>query len=135
MQVVADPALSAREKHTALSTLEQDARQLATATAEGMTGGEETQLHNVLEAKRLLGSPSAEAAFAVVLRAFEEQRRDTMGTDTSVLIDRAIDAINAAREAMAGRARTPAPPPGAPEPGSTKELEEELEKEKLDPGA
>jgi hypothetical protein len=35
--------------------MEQDARQLDTATAEGMTGGEPSNLHQVLDAKKLEG--------------------------------------------------------------------------------
>ena len=134
-QVVADPELAPEQKRAALESLEQDARQLAVASAEGMQGGEETKLHNVLEAKRLLDLPSIDAAFAVVLRAFEEQDRDALGTDLHVLIERAIDAISTAREAIADRTKVPAPPAGAPAPGSQRELDEELEKEKLDPGA
>ena len=134
-EVVSDPELSAGEKRVALDTLEQDARQLAVASAEGMDGGEETKLHNVLEAKRLLDLPSIDAAFAVVLRAFEEHGRDSLGTDLHVLVERAIEAITNAREAIADRAKSPAPPPGVPRAGSRRELEEELEKEKLDPGS
>jgi hypothetical protein len=133
-EVVADSSLSAQEKRVVLDTMEQDARQLATASAEGMSGGEETKLHGVLQAKRALEPPSVDAAFRVVLRAFEQQLRETLGTDTHAVITRAIDAINAAREAMAGRVNAPTPPPGAPLPGSREELREELDKEKLDPG-
>ena len=50
-QVVADPSLSKEEKTEALETLEQDARLLSTASEEGMTGGEETNLHDVLNAR------------------------------------------------------------------------------------
>lgn len=52
--VVADPTLSKPEKAEALETLEQDARQLTTATQEGMTGGEESKLAEVLDAKKAL---------------------------------------------------------------------------------
>ena len=55
--VVADPALSKEEKAEALETLEQDARQLTTAAQEGMTGGEENKLHEVLDAKKALEEP------------------------------------------------------------------------------
>jgi hypothetical protein len=133
-EVLADRSLSAAQKRAALNSLEQDARQLATATAEGMEGGEQTKLRNVLEAEKALEMPSADPAFAAVLRAFEEQRRNTRGTDTDVLITRAIDAINAAREAIMRHESTPVTPPGAPEPGSQEELQEEINKEKLDPG-
>ena len=53
-QVVTDPVLSKEEKTEALETLEQDARLLSTASEEGMTGGEETNLHDVLNAKEEL---------------------------------------------------------------------------------
>lgn len=131
--VVADPDLSGRQKRDALDSMEQDARQLAIAAAEGMSGGEETRLRSVLQAKRTLEMPDPELAFRVVQQTFEAELRDTLGTDTHELISRALDAISAAREAIARRARTPSPPPGAPTPGSTEELEEELDKEKLDP--
>ena len=50
-EVVADSSLSKPEKVKALDTLEQDARQLSEASAEGMAGGERTKLHEVLKAK------------------------------------------------------------------------------------
>jgi hypothetical protein len=61
-QVVADPALSKQDKVEALETLEQDARLLATATEEGMTGGEQSSLRDVLGAKKTLESGSANDA-------------------------------------------------------------------------
>jgi hypothetical protein len=134
-EVVADPALSTHEKLAALNALEQDARQLATASEEGMSGGEETKLRRVLQAKRSLELPTPEVAFAVVSQFFEDELRETVGTEAHTLVVQAMDAITAARDAIEERGKTPAPPPGAPEPGSTDELEEELEKEKLDPGA
>ena len=53
-QVVADPDLAPHEKVKLLDELEQDARQLATAAGEGMSGGEPTNLHEVLDAKERL---------------------------------------------------------------------------------
>ena len=134
-EVVADPSLSTHEKLHALNSLEQDARQLAVAAAEGMSGGEETNLRPVLQAKRSLEVPADDAAFTVVLRMFEAQLKETLGTDTHALIVRAIDAMKSARDALENRAHQPTPPPGAPKPGSTEELREELNKEMLDPGA
>jgi hypothetical protein len=133
-EVVTDRSLSDPEKKVALDALEQDARQLAVAAAEGMAGGEPTNLRNVMEAERKLEPSSTDAAFAAVLRSFEEQRRNMHGTDTDVLITRAIDAIHAARDAIRRQQKTPVPP-GAPQPGSEEELQEEITKEKLDPGA
>ena len=69
-QVVTDPVLSKEEKTEVLETLEQDARLLSTASEEGMTGGEETNLHDVLNAQeRLKGGiavprPGSEAEVA-----------------------------------------------------------------------
>ncbi len=53
-EVVVDPALSKQEKSEALDAMEQDARLLAMASAEGMSGGEPTNLHEVLDAKEAL---------------------------------------------------------------------------------
>ena len=58
-EVVADPALSKAQKVEALNTLEQDARQLAEASSEGMGGGERNKLHDVLIAENVLASPPA----------------------------------------------------------------------------
>jgi hypothetical protein len=55
--IVADPALSKEEKAEALEKLEQDARQLTTAAQEGMTGGEENKLQEVLDARKALEEP------------------------------------------------------------------------------
>jgi hypothetical protein len=74
--VVADPALSKDQKAEALATLEQDARQISEAAAEGMTGGEPNRLHDVLTAKNTLAhGPVSEAYGRVIddLRARELQ--------------------------------------------------------------
>ena len=133
-EVVTDRSLSTQEKQAALDSLEQDARQLAVATAEGMVGGEETKLRNVLEAERSLDQPSEDLAFSTVLRTFEQHRENTLGTDTDILITRAIESINEARAAIGRQKPAAKVPAGAPKPGSKEELEEELNKEKLDPG-
>lgn len=58
--VVDDGDLSRAEKAAALDSLEQDARQMAAASAEGMGGGEVGDLHEVLAAKASLAlSPTA----------------------------------------------------------------------------
>ena len=56
-EVVADSALSKTQQVEALKTLEQDARQLAEASSEGMGGGERNKLHDVLIAEDVLASP------------------------------------------------------------------------------
>ena len=57
-EVVAS-SLSKARKVEALDALEQDARQLAEASSEGMAGGERNKLHEVLIAKDRLGVPPA----------------------------------------------------------------------------
>ena len=57
-EVVAS-SLSKARKVEALDVLEQDARQLAEASSEGMSGGERNKLHEVLIAKRTLHLPQA----------------------------------------------------------------------------
>jgi len=59
--VVGDASLSKAGKGKALDALEQDARQLAEASSEGMAGGERNKLHEVLVAKDKLGLPPAPA--------------------------------------------------------------------------
>ena len=58
-QVVTDPLLSKQEKDKVLQMLEQDAQLLSTASDEGMTGGEETNLHDVLNAQEVLKGRTA----------------------------------------------------------------------------
>jgi len=58
-EVVVDPMLSTERKEQILGTLEQDARLLDAATDEGMTGGEPSNLHQILDAKeKLEGAPA-----------------------------------------------------------------------------
>jgi hypothetical protein len=63
-EVLADSSLSELQKVKALDTLEQDAKQLSEASAEGMAGGERTKLHEVLKAKDALALPAKPAAGA-----------------------------------------------------------------------
>ena len=57
-EIVADSSLSKQEKVEVLEDLEQDARQLAIASNEGMSGGEPTALSEVLQAKEGLQPPT-----------------------------------------------------------------------------
>ena len=66
-EVALDAALSKDQKRQALDHLEQDARQLAIASSEGMSGGEDTSLHEVLAAKRTADSPLIAHAYDEVL--------------------------------------------------------------------
>lgn len=97
-QVVTDPALSSQEKVEKLEELEQDARQLATASAEGMQGGEPTNLHEVLDAKEALGLPDAYRLVLGDLRA-----RAQFGAPDAGLKS-AIAALDALAQADAGAA-------------------------------
>jgi hypothetical protein len=63
-EVAEDSSLSKPQKDKALDTLEQDARQLSEASAEGMAGGERTKLHEVLKAKETLAPPPKPASTA-----------------------------------------------------------------------
>ena len=99
-EVVVDPLLSKGEKVRALEGMEQDARQLATAAGEGMTGGEGTGLHAVLAAKESLELPPFALAVSVVLQSFKARLESTEGSDSEhVLLARAIDDVEAARAA------------------------------------
>jgi hypothetical protein len=93
-EVVLDPSLSKAQKVKALDTLEQDARQLAQASSEGMTGGERTNLHEVLVAKEALGLPVADAYEAVLQDLRSRQKRD-QANDTRDLLRQAIAALEA----------------------------------------
>ncbi len=97
-QIVADPDLSSREKVELLEELEQDARQLATASAEGMTGGEPTNLHEVLDAKVALGLPDAYQMVLSDLRARARLGAPDAGIKSAIA---ALDALSDA-EARAG---------------------------------
>jgi hypothetical protein len=132
--MVNDHGLSTEEKRHTLEVLEQDARQLAIAAGEGMSGGESTNLRDVLLAKAAVDRRSSDAAFAQVVALLKTKRTLSQGTEFQTLIANAIDALNAAEQAIADLERA-SPQAGAPTPGSRAELEEELENEKLDPGA
>jgi hypothetical protein len=131
--LVNDDGLSTEEKRHALEALEQDARQLATAAGEGMSGGESTNLRDVLLAKTTVDRRSSDAAFAQVVALLKTKCTLAQGTEFQTVIANAIEALNAAERAIANMEQA-SPPSDAPRPGSRAELEEELEKEKLDPG-
>jgi hypothetical protein len=134
--VVNDGRLSNDEKQHTLASLEQDARQLVTAAGEGMDGGEGNNLRDVLLAKAKLEHRSSEAAFAQVVERLQAALAPAQGTKFHAIIANAIDAVGDAERAIDEmRQESAATPSGAPRPGSRAELEEELTKEKLDPGA
>jgi hypothetical protein len=97
-EVVVDPALSPDEKGRALDTLEQDARQLAEASNEGMAGGEATGLREVLRAKDALElTPIAQAYRVVMQDLHARQCRDGASEDGCILFRRAVEALEAVR--------------------------------------
>jgi hypothetical protein len=96
IKVVADPSLSKQEKAEALDALEQDARQLAIASSEGMSGGEPTALAEVLHAKEALELPSTAFAYELVLKDLEARR--LTGDGDAGLIAQAAAALAALRK-------------------------------------
>jgi hypothetical protein len=93
-EVVADPALSNAQKVEALGTLEQDARQLAAASSEGMAGGERNKLHDVLNAKDMLAAPPVADAYETVLRDLRSRQKQEAGKNTRVLLAQAVEALD-----------------------------------------
>jgi hypothetical protein len=126
-EVVADPALSKAQKAAALDSLEQDARQMAVASAEGMSGGESGKLHDVLEAKGALELPPVEYAYGLVVQDLQSRRAATPAGAAHTALDQALAALQgvmrlpppAVAQAVAAEARA--------------EAEEEIAREKLDP--
>jgi hypothetical protein len=101
-EVVIDPVLSKDEKVQALEGLEQDARQLSAAAAEGMAGGDEgSVLPDVLTAKEALDQPPFERAVSVVLQSLRAKFDHSRRAETRASITRAIEALEAASAAVA----------------------------------
>ena len=124
--VVDDQDLSKAQKVAALDSLEQDARQLATASAEGMGGGEPAQLHEVLAAKAALELPPTDYAYAVVLRDLQS-RRD------SEHAGKALEAISAALAALQALALLSSPALEQAAKTAAAEQADEAQRERLDP--
>lgn len=93
-EVVVDSSLSKAQKVEALNTLEQDARQLAEASSEGMGGGERTNLHDVLIAEDALALPPVAAAYETVLQDLRSRQKRDPAMDTRVLLEQAIAALD-----------------------------------------
>ena len=93
LEVIVDPTLSPSQKAKALDTLEQDARQLAEASSEGMGGGERNKLHDVLVAKDILALPPASAAYEAVLQDLRAWQRSDTGIASQTLLEAAISAL------------------------------------------
>lgn len=123
-QIVVDHSLSKDEKIHALEAMEQDARQLVAASAEGMAGGEDNRLHEVLAAKDAMELPAGEIALAVVMQDLRGKLPGTEGTAVHRVIEHAIEALTAAKKALAVSHETH---------DSKAEIDTELAMEKLDP--
>jgi len=93
--VVADTALSSHQKDEILKTLEQDARQLADATSEGMSGGERNKLHDVLTAADTLSLQPVANAYETVLVDLRAQHGAESDENQLRLLKQAIVALEA----------------------------------------
>ena len=91
------------------------------------------KMRDVLVARETLELPPADAAFSVVVQTLESKLAASEGTSAHQVIAQAIGSLEAARAAIDGMDVAAKVPAGAPEPGSERDLEEELAKEKLDP--
>jgi hypothetical protein len=91
--VVADPKLSKEQKVEALDTLEQDARQIAEATSEGMAGGERNKLRDVLEAKDTLALQPLNEAYELVLDDLRARDKCATEVATHVMLRQGIVAL------------------------------------------
>ena len=96
-EVIVDPALSEEQKIDALDSLEQDARQLAIASAEGMTDGETTGLKEVLHAKDVMKLPPIEIAYEVVLQDLQLKLAGSESDATKAEVQQAIAALHSIR--------------------------------------
>jgi hypothetical protein len=142
-QVVTDPALSKAQKLKVLNSLEQDSRQLAAASDEGMTGGETGKLHDVLEAKDTLALPPIAQAYDLVLKDLRLALDGDAKGETRTLMELALTALGAVVEAASaavatahgysGLPKAQTARNGVPAPGSPAEIEDEIAREKLDP--
>jgi hypothetical protein len=103
LEVIVDSSLSPSQKMKALDTLEQDARQLAEASSEGMGGGERNKLHDVLVAKDTLALPPMSAAYDSVLQDLRAWRRSDTGIASQTLLEEAIMALERLRALLPKR--------------------------------
>ena len=89
-EVVVDASLSQAQKIRALDILEQDARQLAEASSEGMAGGERNKLHDVLNAKDMLTLPPLAGAYQTVLLDLRSREKPGQAIGTREELKQAI---------------------------------------------
>ncbi len=134
--VLADSALSKDQKGEILDGLEQDARQLSVATAEGMAGGEPSQLQDILDAKASLESSPTAHAYAVVLQDLHARLTVDVTDEARGVVEQAVTALGAVARLPGSDTRSACPDPaqgGQPMPGSASEMDDEIAREQLDP--
>ena len=128
-EVLIDPALSKEQKMEALDALEQDARQLSVASAEGMTGGEPTKLHDVLDAKDSLEVPPTGHAYGVVLSDLRSRLKADVTGDTRDMLEKALAALDAVVKLSTPKTAADAPAAGA-HGGPKAEIHDEIARER-----
>lgn len=92
-EVVVDPTLSKEQKIEALDSLEQDARQLAIASSEGMSDGEATGLQEVLHARDVLEMPPLSIAYEVILQDLHLRLMGVEGDEMRTMLQQTIAAL------------------------------------------
>jgi hypothetical protein len=135
-EVVIDPTLSKEHKEVVLDALEQDARQLSVASGEGMTDGESSKLHDVLEAKNSLELSSIADAYDAVLKDLRSRLTTDVTDDKRAAIEQAIAALDAVVKSSALKSAPGAPgseADGELKPGFSADIDDEVSREKLDP--
>jgi hypothetical protein len=130
--VLTDPSLSKEQKKQALDALEQDARQLSTAAAEGMTDGEPSRLHEVLAVRDRLDRPPLADAYDIVLKDLRAKLTTNATGETRAMAEQALAALGALAPTSAAGNRD-AGAGGAPKPGSAADINDEVAREQLDP--
>lgn len=134
--VLTDPALSKEQKTEILATLEQDARQLVAASDEGMTGGEQGKLHDVLAAGHTLALPPIAHAYDLVLNDLRSRLKDEAPGDARAVIEMALTAVEAAMASLASHTAIDAAEAirtAAAKTAFDEGVADEFAREKLDP--
>ena len=133
--IVTDPTLTKDQKSEALNVMEQDARQMAAASDEGMAGGERNKLQDVLVAKDTLELSPISYAYDTVTKDLRARLKTEPHGDAHALLEHAISGLDAV---MKSTILNPAASSGTydgPSAGSPADIADEIAREKLDPGA
>lgn len=132
-QVVTEPTLSKDQKTEALDAMEQDARQLAAASDEGMAGGERNKLQDVLDAKDSLALSPTDFAYEAVLKDLRSRAKTDVAGDARALVEQALAALTAVVKSPVLNPAAAANTYDGPPPGSPADINDEIAREKLDP--